>query len=213
MAESFAGLEAGFPLLWEKRGNRPILGLGRPRRVQVQALLRAGLAQADLQLLIANGYLEVRPHRRPGQQGRPSRQKWKMKVSASALVVLTAPGAALASQILYPLSKEQKAKRGFPDLKLPAAPLWNSEQGILYWGEKVVERFRRPAPNLVALLNALQKHNWAPWTPNPFRATGKHSGHYLLREAIKNWNYSPMAKFIRLHGDGYGTGFLWERLV
>jgi hypothetical protein len=160
---------------------------------------------------VQNGYLEVLPSRRreePATGAKPER-----RFAAKARVMLSSPGAALASQILYPLSKRWQPKRGFPDLTLPAAPSWDEALVVLHWGGKVIERFTRPAPNLVALLNTLQKHGWSPWTPNPFRATAKHSAQYLLREAIKNWSYSPIAKFIRLHGDGSDTGFLWERLV
>ena len=80
-------------------------------------------------------------------------------------MVLTSPGAALAGQILYPLSKVWKPKLGFPDLTLPAAPSWDEALMVLHWGGKVIERFTRPAPNLVALLNTLQKHDWPPSRP------------------------------------------------
>jgi hypothetical protein len=209
MPESFAGLRQAFTLLLERRKNT---SERTASKVQVGTLLRAGLTKADLSLLLQNGYLEIIEDDPVIARARrlPSRQTaWP----GSAQVGLTAPGAALAGQILFPLSDDQKRKRGFPDLTLPATPSWDEQQGILSWDDKVIERFRRPAPNLLALIHALSKSNWAGWTPNPFRSTAKRSAQSLLHDTIKNWNKSPMSKFIRLHGDGSGTGFLWERLV
>jgi hypothetical protein len=116
-------------------------------------------------------------------------------------------------QILNPFLPNRKQKRGFPNLQLPATPLWNEESRLLIWGDKVIFHFSHPAPNLELLLNSLVKHTWPHWTPNPFRPTAKHTSKYLLREAIKNWNYSRLSKYIRLHSDGAGTGFHWERMV
>jgi hypothetical protein len=128
-------------------------------------------------------------------------------------VALTPPGTSLAFQILFPFRKRGKMKRGFPDLTLPAAPSWNEERGVLSWGQKVIECFYRPAPNLLGLIYALGKSNWGAWTPSPFRSTAVRSGQAILHDSIKNWNKSPIRRFVRLHGDGHGTGFHWERLL
>jgi hypothetical protein len=212
MARSFSGLEVAFGLLFTKIENRLVNSNPRTKRTAVQTLLAAGLAKPDLRLLLENGYLEISPKNRAQGKARINPEldgEWV----ATTQVRLTPPGEALAHQILHPLPKDRKQKREFPDLNLPAAPEWNEQLQLLNWGGRITKWFRKPAPNLVALIHALEKSNWSAWSSNPFRETANHSGQYLLREAIKNWNYSRMGKFIRLRGDGSGTGFLWQRLV
>jgi len=211
MARSLAGLKAAFSLLLEAKENRSAQLRPRTKRTAVPILLASGLPKPDLRLLLENGYLEISPKNRFQQKTDMKPEEMDGQWIESAHVRLTLPGAALAGQILYPLSDDRSHKRGFPDLSLPASPEWNEELQVLSWGGKVIERFRRPAPNLVALIHALGKSNWAVWTPNPFRATADRSGQSLLHDSIKNWKRSPIARFIRLHGDGSGTGFLWER--
>jgi hypothetical protein len=202
MAESPDRLRAALKLLagkWE----RPTSLVTELRSMKIHELLIAGVNKADLRLLELNGYVEV-----VGGVG-----QLKGARLDSARVRLTPAGMALAGQLLAPLSKKRKWKLGFPDFNLPATPTWHRETGLLTWGHFVFDNFRRPAPNLEALLNALVKHEWSPWTSNPFHLNTKHDSKYLLREAMKNWNYSRLGKLIYLHGDGAGTGFLWERLV
>jgi hypothetical protein len=202
MAQSSDGLEAALRLLIGKH-ERPTSLVTEQKSITIRELLTAGVTKANLRLLQQNGYVEV-----VGGDGR-------LKVAGldSARVRLTPAGAALAGQLLAPFPKKRKRRPGFPDFNLPATPTWDRQTGLLMWGHFVFENFRKPAPNLEALLNALVKHDWPPWTPNPFHPTTKHSSKYLEREAMKNWNYSHLGKFIYLHGDGAGTGFFWERMV
>jgi hypothetical protein len=203
MGKLTSTLKDAFVLLLGESGRPSNQSSGEHKSIKVGVLLRVGLPRSCLSDLITNGYLEIIENNK-GSNGR---------LKSSDLVRLTLAGKALASQIVSPFPTYRKTQDRSPDLSLPANPIWNKEDGLFLWGEAVNFRFNRPAPNLERVLIALVAHNWQPRMPNPFHPNEKHSATYLLREAIKSWNHSRLGKYIRLHGDGSGTGFFWERLV
>jgi len=181
----------------------------RDKRKKIHELLTAGVKKADLRLLQENGYVEV-----VGADG-----QLRGAGLDSARVRLTPAGSALAGQLMAPFSKKRKRKSGFPDFNLPATPTFHRETGLFTWGGIVIDLFRRPAPNLELLLNALVKHEWPPWTR--IRSTGPSStthgtccGRPARTGIIRAWESSFTCTATVRVRDSFGRGrcrsFSWR---
>jgi hypothetical protein len=213
-------VKAALRLLLESYGDSPRIDDRHSAPVAAE-LLSEGLSRAQLRLLVQNGYChwQLSQNRHHTKSGQIPRAKPRA-IPVGGRLVLTSAGAMLARQILYPLVNIGKGKslngrcrnRSFPDLTLPAVPRFNADNHEVWWGSHLVKRFTRPAPNLEAILTALEKSNWSEHVGTIFTPKGNRLSKYQLHEAIKTWNESSLGKFIALHGDGLGQGIRWERL-
>jgi hypothetical protein len=217
---NFNTVKAALRLLLESYGDSLRVDDGYRAPVAAE-LLSEGLSKAQLHLLVQNGYCQWQlgqNHYRtkPG----PIQGTNRRAIPVGGRLALTPAGAMLARQILYPLVNAGKGKKlngryrngSFPDLTLPAVPRFNADNHEVWWGSHLVKRFNRPAPNLEAILTALEKSNWSEHVATILTPKGDRLSKYQLHEAIKTWNESSLGKFIALHGDGLGQGIRWERL-
>ena len=91
-------------------------------------------------------------------------------------------------------------------------PLWNGKE--LWFMDRVVKRFRRPARNQLTVLAVFQEEGWPKRIDNPIPANENCDAQSRLHDTIKslNRNHIPDPSPIRFRGDGTGTGVVWEKL-
>ena len=102
-----------------------------------------------------------------------------------------------------------------PKPALPEVPHWDETHHTLYFGGKVVKRFRRPASSQQLILAAFQEDGWPYRIDDPLvpesGATKRHAKR-RLRSAVQNMNraqHGPV--LIHFHLDGTGQGVRWTR--
>jgi hypothetical protein len=100
----------------------------------------------------------------------------------------------------------------FPTLAAVAVPVphWDKEMRTLYFGDRIVKRYRVLAANQEAVLAAFEEEGWTHVIddPLPFAAAG--CLETRLRDTIRRLNSSHVNHLLHFYGDGTGTHFLWE---
>ena len=89
-------------------------------------------------------------------------------------------------------------------------PRWNGKE--LWFKDRAVKRFRRPARNQQTILAVFQEEGWPNRIDNPIPANEQCDAQSRLHDTIKslNRNHIPDPSPIRFRGDGTGTGVVWE---
>lgn len=89
-------------------------------------------------------------------------------------------------------------------------PHWNAARRELSWSGILVKRFRVPAKNQERILSVFEEDGWAEYIPDPLTVTYDIDAPTRLHDAINRLNRCQVNPLIRFHGDGRGTGVLWE---
>lgn len=89
-------------------------------------------------------------------------------------------------------------------------PHWNTARRELTWSGMLVKRFRVPAKNQERILSVFEEDGWVEYIPDPLTATYDIDAPTRLHDAINRLNRCQVNPLIRFHGDGRGTGVLWE---
>lgn len=89
-------------------------------------------------------------------------------------------------------------------------PRWDSMRRELVVDGQIVKRFRLPAPNQEAVLEAFEEEGWPPRVYDPLPPQPEQDSKRRLHETIKALNCRRLARIIRFRGDGTGQGVLWE---
>ena len=94
--------------------------------------------------------------------------------------------------------------------KTDLTPFWNGSE--LWWSDRVIKRFRKPAQNQHTVLAVFQEEGWPKRIDNPIPANEQCDAHSRLHDTIKslNRNHIPDPSPIKFRGDGTGTGVIWE---
>lgn len=89
-------------------------------------------------------------------------------------------------------------------------PHWNGKE--LWFEDRAIKRFRRPARNQQTILAVFQEEGWPKRIDNPIPANEQCDAQSRLHDTIKslNRNHIPDPSPIRFRGDGTGTGVIWE---
>lgn len=90
-------------------------------------------------------------------------------------------------------------------------PNWNGKE--LWFDDRAVKRFRRPARNQQTVLAVFQEEDWPERIDNPIPANEYCDAQSRLQDTIKslNRNHIQDPSPIKFRGDGTGTGVVWER--
>ena len=97
-----------------------------------------------------------------------------------------------------------------PECACPSCPLWDPARRELLWGERLVKRFRVPAPNQELILVAFQEEGWPPNIDDPLPQVPAVEPKRRLHDTIVALNRHQAEPAVRLHGDGTGMGVCWE---
>ena len=181
--------------------------------VNIEPLTRLGVSVSDLRWLICKGVLQhAHETKRRESPARVFRASHSLAFGKSTCFVLTAKGQRFLQSLVAGSRDINHTLAGLLQSQRQAAlPRWNGVRRELRAGEYLVKRFRCPAPNQEAVLDAFQEEDWPeagvfdPLPPNP----DKHPKQ-RLRDTIKCLNRHQECAFIRFHGDGSGERIRWE---
>jgi hypothetical protein len=183
--------------------------------VPMQALRSAGIPHGVLQQLVDQGQIEFALEDTPDStRGRSFRPVRELSFPDNMCFVLTAAGVTTARQVSFPWEnshRESTVGLVFDD-EGPARvdlPAWHREFQELRVGQWVVKRFKRPATDQVAILDAFEEEGWPRHLDDPLPPRQGQNPKGRLHDTIKRLNRGQRPRMIRFMGNGLGTGILW----
>lgn len=169
--------------------------------VSVSELKAAGLNHAHLRWLVCHGYVEHARERTLSQEKQRSFVKpANIAISRRSCFLLTAPGQAFASHL---------DQRAAPVAGSRALPRWDRRRRELWVNDSLVKRFRVPAVNQLAVLDALEEEGWPARLDDPLPPALHGSAKARLHDTIKALNRNQVCALIRFFGDGTGQAIMW----
>jgi len=108
--------------------------------------------------------------------------------------------------------RQQRGKRSNAHGARRRLPRWIAGVRELWYGNRLVKRFRVPARNQERILESFEQEQWArriddplPWTASQQQAKRR------LRSEIQRLNGAHATPhLLRFRGDGTGRGIIWE---
>jgi hypothetical protein len=196
--------------------------------VELADLMAIGTTLTDIRWLVRRGFAELaRETTIPGDATRTFRALAPICIMTDAGVVLTSLGAESIRSLLstasttYP-APENRAK-GNPDAaedRQPAGqspppvtavtPVWDATHRELRFCGQVVKRYRVPARNQAAILDAFQEDGWPEFIDDPIPPDHGQDPKHRLSVTIKSLNRNQLVPLIRFHGNGNGLQVYWE---
>jgi len=92
----------------------------------------------------------------------------------------------------------------------PLLPTWDGARRELRWAERLVKRFRVPAPNQQLVLTAFHEEGWPAHIDDPLPMVATVEPKRRLHDTITALNRHRLEPAVRFSGDGTGTGIRWE---
>ncbi|HEV3256737.1 MAG TPA: hypothetical protein VG013_07660 [Gemmataceae bacterium] len=216
-AEVSSGIRAALQLLLQAgRYARDVHREPWDFALEIGGLHDAGLTPNDLRWLVLKGYVEHAAEV-TGRAGRRFRPAGVVAFAPNSCFVLTDKGARFAQDECFqanplPGAAAGGRRREAGDTAPADAPRWDDDRRTLCVGRQVVKRYRRPAPNQVAILAALEEEGWPPRVDDPLPPLPDLEPKRRLSDAIQALNLHRESELIRFRGDGTGTGVCWERV-
>jgi hypothetical protein len=181
--------------------------------IEINHLRSVGLSNTDLRCLLCQGYLE---HARERSTASTNQRVFQ---SLSSLVlpkwtcfVLTTKGREAALKFGAERGVEGVASAGestaSPNPRCPV-PRWDSRLRRLWWQDRLIKVFRRPAVNQERVLAALEEEGWPTGIDDPLPQTLDIDPKVRLHDTIKALNHHHLHRIIRFCGDGRGRGIQW----
>ncbi len=199
-------------------------------------LIDHGATVADLRWLILRGFAaHARETTIPGDKERTFRQLAPTCFPPDLCVTLC-PAAAdtirsLLSATIFPSLRTESSSppsqggaRGGPSVDTsgpqfpihPVAPPptlkphWDQSHRELRYNGQVVKRYRVPAQNQQAILDAFEEDGWPEFIDDPIPPDGDQDPKRRLNVTIKSLNRNQLAPLLRFHGNGNGLQVHWE---
>jgi hypothetical protein len=174
-------------------------------------LVSRGVRDAQMQALIAGGYVERRaaPTRAGGDQpGDPARVP-------RTCFVLTPAGLGLAGSLVQatgnggsaPAEGAAYSRRSGESV---GRPEWVASARELRYGGSVVKRFRRMASIQQRILDAFEELAWPEWIDDPLPRDRYVKTKDRLREAVKSLNRRRIRPLIQFHVDVSESRVYWR---
>jgi hypothetical protein len=88
-------------------------------------------------------------------------------------------------------------------------PRWDGCRRELWWGGRLVKRFRQPAPNQEALLAAFEELGWPEWMDDPLPREKGIDPQERLHDTVKGLNRHQRQRLLHFCGDGTGQRIGW----
>jgi hypothetical protein len=89
-------------------------------------------------------------------------------------------------------------------------PKWDAQRHELFFHDQIVKRFRWPAENQEAVLNAFEEEGWPSRIDDPIPQQSEMDPKRRLADTIKCLNRNHHSAILRFRGDGTGEGVLWD---
>ena len=192
--------------------------------VEIGEFHRSGVTASELRWLVTQGFARHGEELAPGDACRRFRLGSSLGLSARSCFVLTDAGLSLvqstipvprpASGGLVRSTSSSRARLDQPHPSAPApaktSPVWEPCRSELSVGSYVVKRFRCPAPNQQAILEAFERAGWPSRVDDPLPPSAEQCPKRRLHDAIKCLNRRQVHAVLRFFGDGSGRGVLWE---
>ena len=89
-------------------------------------------------------------------------------------------------------------------------PEWDCGHRELRYKGRIVKRFRVPAVNQIAVLEAFQEDGWPEFIDDPIPPAEGQDPKQRLNVTIKSLNRNQVNRLIRFHGNGDGVQVYWE---
>ena len=177
---------------------------------QLAGLHALDVTDSSLRWLVLHGLAE---HRRETTRSSQSRRVFQacanLCFTEASCFHLTAAGLALARR----LCGQEQVRLDPPH---PVAnghlPHYDAGRRMLFFNGQLVKQFKVRAENQELILLAFEEENWPPHLSDPLPGRADIDAKRRLGDAIKNLNTHQIHPLLRFHGDGTGTGILWEKL-
>ena len=201
---------------------------------QVDKMYEVGLSISDLRWLVAKGLaLHGREVSAQGDSHRSIRCSQGFNFDSTSCVVLTPKGASFAKLVMNeagaPLKPILSTDRNlqYSDENVASAvtsvtgetkrtpitaqkPNWDPVRRELYLQDKLVKRFRVPASNQEMILSVFEEEGWPVHIDDPLPFRQDIDPKIRLHDTIHRLNGHQTNRLLCFHGDGYGSGVLWE---
>lgn len=178
------------------------------------ALLSLGMNDADLRWLIRKGYLlHYREETRGDETQRAMRQQEGIKFTKKSCFSLTAPGVALAEQIVASATVHEvdvDDKHRSDECDSGGSPCWHAKTRELVVRGELVKKFRVPAPNQIAILAAFQEQDWQQVIDDPLPPKAELDARQRLRETIRGLNRNQLVQTLHFSVEGNGEQVSWQ---
>lgn len=189
---------------------------------ELPELISSGATLADIRWLVLRGFAEhARETTIPGDDKRVFRRLVPSCFPAESCVVLTPAGAESIRSLVATNPRASACdhnespvqQTGAPPDPAPAArltPEWDAAHRELRFNGKVVKRYRVPAGNQAAILDAFQEDGWPEFIDDPISPEHGMEPKDRLKVTIKGLNRNQINPLIRFHGNGNGLQVFWE---
>lgn len=223
-----AGSDTALMLLWKayryaQDANRDVWDFA----LELDTLLQAGVTHTDLRWLVAKGFvkhacelaIEATGQRAFGPDG-------GLHFAAETCLVLTPAGAQhvrgvlegilVSSPVLLSVAAEGIDEQGAAvepsagESAVTRPPCWNAGRRELVWGDRLVKRYRVPAPNQERILCAFEEEGWPERIDDPLPVRRNIDPRTRLHDAINRLNRHQHQPLLSFRGDGTGMGVFWE---
>jgi hypothetical protein len=183
--------------------------------VEIAGLLGVGCTMTHLRLLVGAGYVEhAEDVTRPSDQTRSFRSENPMKFGPQTCFVLTEAGVTFLESANSPSESREGSRligrspmNGVTEGRM--VPVWDSTAREFRVGERVVKRFRRPAPRLELVLAAFQEMDWPSHLDDPLPPERGSVPEERLRDTVRRLNRCQQPLCVRFTSDGLGAGIRW----
>jgi hypothetical protein len=89
-------------------------------------------------------------------------------------------------------------------------PVWKADCGELWYGGKLVKKFRQGAENQRAILHAFQEQNWQRTSYDPLTGKGDMDRKKRLENAVRGLNSHMRNPLLSFHVINAGEGVEWR---
>ena len=183
--------------------------------VAIRRLRELGLSETDLRWLVKRRFVEhAREVTVQGDDGRQFRPTGNLTFTRRTCFVLTEIGVLRARSIAdcrRPTSNvvQIDASENGRIVMDPTVD-WHADARKLCVNGQIVKRFKWPAANQEAVLNAFQEEGWPERIDDPLPPQPEQDPKRRLADTIKCLNRKQVNQLIHFHGDGTGEGIFWE---
>jgi hypothetical protein len=200
-------------LLWEAWSSACSAGVDVWQfALEIEQLRILGLSHNDLRYLLYWGYLDHARERTTARMGQRLFQPLhSLVLPKRTCFVLTAKGREAVSELTTPRNGIV-ASAGEPislPHSRPPVPRWDNDARRLWWQDRLIKEFRRPAVNQELILAVFQEESWPKRIDDPLPQIADIDPKVRIHDAIKKLNSHHLYRILRFRGDGNGRGIEW----